>query len=425
MRLLPCLLLLATLHGVAQTIDDCRKRLVKYLDFNGSVSEHVRFESNRISISFPGQRLPLVVKETDLALLSGFFKQSTPVRQAIVINSMRSGTWKTSQSDSLFETLKQSAPASKKESLPLSGKRIAIDPGHFGTSLSEAAVEQKHLHFTIQKNGRVDSVKIYESHLTFVTAMLLKKKLEQQGAEVLITRQQENYTSFGCTFDQWIKKHRRRVLDSLLKTNEINPARHAKLIKCNRRDLFWDFFRDYELLNRAALINQFAPHAAVIIHYNVDEKNTPWKKASNKNFTMTFMGGALTGSDLAKSGNQMDFLRLLFTDQLNRSEVLCANTVNAFNATLDIPIAKSADADYLLKNCKSTGSPGVFCRNLALCRRINTPLVYGEALYQDNEKECTLLMDEKPDSDGTLASPRVLEVVSCYYSAILKYFENN
>lgn len=425
MRFLSLILCLAFLQASSQSIDDCRQRLTRYLDFNGSLSGQVLFETKRITIHFPSQRQALVVNEYDLALLSGFFKQSSPAQQAAVINAMWSGKWNKRQSDSLFETLKPRSAAPVKESLPLAGRRIAIDPGHFGTSLSEAAVEQKHLHFTTQYNGQTDSVKIYESHLTFVTALLLKKKLEQQGAEVMLTRQQETFTSFGCNFEQWIKNHRRRVLDSLLKEGDMTPARHAKLIKCSRHAFFWDFFRDYELLNRVALINKFAPDVAVIIHYNVDEKNTPWKKASPKNFTMTFMGGALTSADLSKKGTQMDFLRLLFTDQLNRSEQLCSNTVNAFHSTLQIPIAKSADAEYLLKNCKSTGRPGVFCRNLALCRRINAPLVYGEALYQDNEKECQLLMDEKTGDDGILLSGRISSVTSCYYSAILKYFENN
>ena len=59
-----------------------------------------------------------------------------------------------------------------------------------------------------------------------------------------------------------------------------------------------------------------------------------------------------------------------------------------FRTTWNIPIAQKNDADYLKDNCIKTPSNGVYCRNLVLCRTINSPLVYGECLYQDNINEC-------------------------------------
>ena len=133
---------------------------------------------------------------------------------------------------------------------------------------------------------------------------------------------------------------------------------------------------------------------------------------------MTFIGGAFTADNLTKTENKINFLRLLLTNQLNRSERLAAKTVFNFNKILQIPIAKAPDADYLKDNCIVTVSPGVFCRNLALCRKINSPLVYGESLYQDNEKETGLLMRSDMDIYGIRANDRLYKVALSYYQAI-------
>ncbi len=139
---------------------------------------------------------------------------------------------------------------------------------------------------------------------------------------------------------------------------------------------------------------------------------------------MAFIGGAFTAGDLAKPENRLHFLRLLLTDQLNRSQQLAGATVKNFSQQLNIPIARSSDATYLLNNCISTSSPGVFCRNLVLCRKINSVLVYGESLYQDNEKECLELMKCDVDAYGVRTSARLVKVAQSYYDAVIDHLLN-
>lgn len=107
---------------------------------------------------------------------------------------------------------------------------------------------------------------------------------------------------------------------------------------------------------------------------------------------MAFIGGGFTASDLNGQENKIHFLRLLLSDQLNRSEQLAGHTVKRFTNYLGIPPAKTSDATYLADKCVSTPSKGVYCRNLALCRKVNSTLVYGESLYQDHHSECVELM---------------------------------
>jgi N-acetylmuramoyl-L-alanine amidase len=306
----------------------------------------------------------------------------------------------------------------------LKGKRIAIDAGHFAGNMSTAKIEQKFLEFKI-KNSAGDSVsiRIAEGVLTWQTAYILKSALEKEGAIVMMTRDSIDATSFGISYSEWFKTYKGRILDSLKNNQVISQAEHKKLSKCNSKKFFWDFFRDYELANRVKKINAFQPDLTIIIHYNVDEKNTDWKKTTDKNFSMCFIGGGMSMENFEKPGHKINFLRLLLSDDLDNSERISKLTVNEFSKNLNIKIAQSQNADYLKEKCVITNSPGVFCRNLALCRGVNSPLVYGECLYQDNSEECIKLMQTDKIFSNIKTSQRVKTVADCYFNAAKKYFQ--
>lgn len=404
----------------AQTIQQCKQRFDNYLNFRGSLNGEVRFEDNVLYL-MNGSKKEFAVFQTELDLLSDVLQHSTIRQQEQLMRSKGLSRFTKEQSDSLRKILRSFERSNQRTpELPLKGYRIALDPGHFSTSMADAQSEQKFLFFVPDTiNARHDTVRIFESLLTFNTAHILKNMLEAKGAEVFMTRTQANFTSFNCTFQDWIRLHRKRMLDSLRSNGTLSAEKYQKLLHCNNYTLFWEFFRDYDLVNRANKVNAYAPDLTIIIHYNVDEKNAPWKQHTKKNFSMTFIGGAFT--DISKMESRFNFLRLLLTDQLNRSEDLSAKTVAQFNKILEIPIAKAVDADYLKENCLITASPGVFCRNLALCRKINSTLVYGESLYQDNEKETKLLMRVDLDIYGIKANDRVHKVAQCYYEALMEY----
>lgn len=249
--------------------------------------------------------------------------------------------------------------------------------------------------------------------------------LEEQGAQVFVTRQRADHTSFGCTYADWQKHHKQRTLDSLKHSGQLTPEKYNRLNKCTDYTFFWEFFRDYDLVNRANVINGFKPHLTAVIHYNVDEKNDPWKRTSSRNYCMAFIGGAFTRDNLEKQESRLNFLRMLITDQLNRSEHLAELTVTSFSKNLNIAIAAKKDAEYLTKNCNETSSHGVYCRNLLLCRKINSVMVYGESLYQDNEYEAGELMRYDKDLYGVSTNNRLINVAKSYYDALLQVLKND
>ncbi|MDI1353447.1 MAG: N-acetylmuramoyl-L-alanine amidase [bacterium] len=410
--------------AISQNIASCKERFDKYLNFRGSVSSYMRFEKDVMYLMGPGGKTELALYEEEIPALAALFEFGSQKKQVELISKKGLRRLSKRELDSLVKDNPSPITVKKeKGQMPLKGFKIALDPGHFATSLGEAFVEKKYLYFLPAGSALQDSVKIFESQLTFNTASLVKAMLEAQGATVFLSRDKSDFTSFNCTYSDWMRRHKGRTLDSLVKIGSLSPTKGNSLLKSNEVDFFWNFFRDFDLANRAAKINVFHPQVTAIIHYNVDEKNVPWTKHTNKNFSMAFIPGAFTSDNMARTEGKLSFLRLLVSNQLNRSASLAEQTVANFHKYLDIDIAKTCDATYLRDNCISTNCAGVYCRNLALCRKINSPLVYGESLYQDNEKESHLLMKSDIDLYGIKTNERLNKVAISYYEALMNFFE--
>lgn len=376
------------------------------------------FENDKIILKQAGAQSQQVFYADELPALASFFGTAPVQLQQLVLARKGSRHLTKPELDSLQLIGDLGGFGIDKDgSLPLKGMRIALDAGHSAITLKEASWEQKYLYFA-RNDGSNDSVKIFESALSFATATLIKKQLEEKGAEVMITRYQQDHTSFGCTLSEWMR-NRKKHLDSLLKYGGISASKYKLLYNANEYKVFWEFFRDYDLAHRADLINAFKPHVTLIVHYNVDEKNVPWKQTTNKDFTMAFIAGAMTADQMSNASARLHFTRLLLSQQLNLSEDLSAKTVQQFAKNLSLPIAGKTDADYLFKNCNATSSKGVYCRNLALCRKINSPLVYGECLYQDNIKESKLLMENGTSIGSGVVNDRVQAVAKSYVEGLM------
>jgi len=332
---------------------------------------------------------------------------------------------KTSSSTEIFSSYQKGKYTSKdieqKKEIKskLKGYKIAIDPGHIASSFAEGDLEKKYLKLKVE--DITDSIEIAEGILTYATAILLKQKLEKEGAEVFITR--KNGTSaFGKTFEQWKKDDYKKTIDSLFKIGKLKSFQKEYFLgaKVKDRDIFRVIFKDLDLAKRAELINAYKPDLTIIIHYNVDETNLEWKKTTDKNFNMAFIGGAFMKNDLSSPEKRFEFLRMLISNDIEESLQLSSATVRNFEHILQVKTASMNDATYLQEGCLSTSEKGVYCRNLQLTRYIHGPLVYGETLYQDNKNECKLLNKE---TDKT-KNERIKQVAESYYKGIIEYISS-
>lgn len=301
----------------------------------------------------------------------------------------------------------------------LAYKKIAIDPGHIANDFIIGDLEKKHIIIKGDSiTGIKDSIEIAEGMLTLATAELLKEKLEKEGAQVLITRTGDK-CAFGKTYLQWKKDDLKKAVDSLYKIGEIKSWQKDYFLssKAKDRDIFRVIFRDLELAKRVELINNFNPDYTVVIHYNVDETNLDWNKTTNKNYNMCFVGGAFMKNDLSNKEKRFEFLRLLITDDLEKSIAISSSVMKSFENELKVPTATVRDAKYLIEGCFPTEANGVYCRNLQLTRYVHSPIVYGETLYQDNIIECKLLSAE---TDKT-KNKRLQQVADAYFKGIINY----
>ncbi len=409
---------------MSQTIADCKTRFEKYLNLNGALNDHVLFESNAFYILNDKKEKEFAVYANESKILADFFENSSVTEQLKLYKLKGLNKLSKKQLDSLVITMNDDSKLPKPNpSKPLYNIRIAIDPGHFSSNFEDSKVEGKYVKLVNEKARKKDTITLVEGQLTFLTAQVLKNMLEEQGAKVILSRNKENTTAFNQTYADWYKNRRNKVLDSLKQKKELDEDKYKILKQFPKEKLFWAFFRDYELMERVKKINGFYPHVSVIIHYNVDEKNSPWTTASNRNNSMCFISGAFGTKDLTRPSNKLHFLRLLLGKQVQQSETIGRLTMNSFEKNLKITRAKKTDTEYLAKNTLSTNYQGLFCRNLILTRCINSPLVYGESLYQDNAKECTMLSTCNYNDYGVKTSERVYLVAKSYYEAIMNYFK--
>ena len=304
--------------------------------------------------------------------------------------------------------------------LSLKGMEIAIDPGHLGGSFAMGEAESRCMNLTIDSTH---SIKLIEGNLTFFTALILKKRLEDQGATVMLTRSDTGLSSLGITYFEWKRRIKdRKYLDSLIKVDLIS-GKELPLLRARIADkiLFEKVFGSLDMAVRARKINAFKPDLTVIIHYNVNEKNAGWNHTTDKDYVMAFVGGCITSKDLKSLAGRINFLRMLISPDIENSVTLSSLLVNNLSASLSVPVVKRSDATYLSKNCLSTPAEGVYSRDLALTRLIKGALVYGEPLYQDNEKECYLLTSTDAQIAGIAVSQRITLVADAYYKSIVDY----
>ena len=188
--------------------------------------------------------------------------------------------------------------------------------------------------------------------------------------------------------------------------------------------LFHRYFKHEDNKKRIAKINAFEPHLTMIMHYNVDANNRPWKRPTRQNKSMAFVGGSFMRGELYDPERRFNFLRLLLTEDIESSIHLSKNVLNELNRQLGIQsISLQNDQKFLKRSSILTSVQGVYARNLALSSRVHGTLCYAEPLYQDNAKEARLLAKKDYEIDGRKVPNRIAEVAEVYKTAIVQYLE--
>ncbi len=313
----------------------------------------------------------------------------------------------------------------KKTSKPLEGLRVAIDPGHFAGNAKEAIWEMRLARIRMP-DKRV--LQVFESELTYATALFLRDTLESLGATVMLTRNNMGWTAFDKPYSQWIEEDMTDAVIGDLREGYISQSMANKvLISTDKQYIYKYFFQRYELHQRARKINNFRPHFTLIIHYNADAQNRRYDGRGNQipsqsDYNMTFIPGAYIAGEMRFKEQRLNFARIVLSDQIDRSMELAYFVSTRLNERLDVSsYPLGGNQLYMKKVANYTGYEGVYARNLALTRMINGPLCYGETLYQDNVDEIERLSNKTLAIHGIKTSERVREVAMGYFDGIMAY----
>jgi N-acetylmuramoyl-L-alanine amidase len=283
----------------------------------------------------------------------------------------------------------------------LKGVKVAIDPGHFGGAFAE--LEERFIHVP------EESIRFCEGDLTYLTALELKRLLEEEGAIVFMTREGFGQGALQVDFFNWLEM--RPDLQGTLPLSKV----------------FRSYYNNLDLIERAEKINAFSPDITVIIHYNAH--STALEKLQNSyltetNFNLAFIPGAFCKGELKSLDARYEFIRLLVTDQIEESLILSEFITAQFVKQLGVPlIAEWEKTSYTDSVCLMQ-KPGIYCRNLALTRRVHSPLCYGETLIQNNQDEVYRLWEKDAFVLDVPCSQRVKEVACAYFEGIKEYFSH-
>ena len=392
------------------------QKMHKYLDKEGKASEVFSFTKEGIEVYVPAtdtsqRKLNFIVFWNELNEVASFLniESSEGAVEYFSENNHKS---------KVFVNIPRNHPSQIKS---LANAKIIIDPGHIAGDLETAKQEKK---WVEMKNP---PAQLIEGELTLATALILRKKLEAQGAIVMLTRSEPNVSSFGLDYKKWKDSLFIGSLEFEYDMGNISFEEKSYLhTKANDTEIFRRFFMLEDLHERARKINEFHPDLTLIIHYNVDETNQNWNKPTKKDYVMGFVGGSFAKDEFEMPEARVEFLRLLLTDDVEHSIEFSKYIVNSLSEKLKVPAALDSNAIYLRDNCMKTAATGVYCRNLTLTRKVKGVICYGESLYQDNVNECKLLSKKDASTPlsvtgGVQTSKRVEEVAEAYYEGIMNY----
>jgi len=308
---------------------------------------------------------------------------------------------------------------------------VAIDPGHFAGSWSEAVQEKKYIKVKGSEVGQQEDIKFYEAQLNMATALLLKDTLEKLNVrKVMITRKQGE-SAVGKPFNEWFKEDFETDTKKLAERGEIPSGLANRLLKFRKPyDAFKYVYSYLDFVNRSRSINAFRPDITLVMHYNADEegkrKEGGYWPVTDKNFSMVFTPGAFLNNELLKKDARIEFLRLLLSPDLEESNRLAGFIVDEFNERLGVaPVSNDIGSKMLSKVCNFTGKEGVYARNLYLTRAIESPVCYVEALLQDSKEEVVALSDTSVEIGELQTSKRVQEVAYAYLASLQDWMDDN
>ncbi len=241
-------------------------------------------------------------------------------------------------------------------SKPLTGLKVAIDPGHIGGSW--AKMEERW--FQLGKTTPVT-----EGDMTLRVAKLLIPRLEALGAEVFLTRSKAAPTT-GVRPSQL----RKEAVASLREKGD--PITKSSITKESERL----FYRVSEIRRRAHLVNEsIRPDLVLCLHFNAEAwGNERRPQLVNDNHLHFLVTGAWSKDELTLEDQRFDMLRKLLGRTFSEELPLADSLSRAMASATGLPPYVYRSSNVIRVNT----NPYLWGRNLLANRLFNCPVVYVE-----------------------------------------------
>jgi N-acetylmuramoyl-L-alanine amidase len=283
----------------------------------------------------------------------------------------------------------KSLPSAKPDK-PLSGLRIALDPGHLGGEW--AKMEERW--FQVGSTHPVQ-----EGDLALKVARLLAARLRELGAKVSFVRNNNEPITPKRPDDF------RELARKILIKNGV-PQPRADVLDPNdpekEQTIRWQseilFYRYSEIRRRAALVNfKLHPDLVLCLHFNAEG----WGDPNNPTLTDTnhfhlLVNGSYLQQELEYDDERFEMIRRLLSRAYDEELPLADTVASAMARETQLPPYQYPTTNSTTK----VGASGyVYARNLLATRLYRCPVVYCEP-YVMNSKDAFARI-QVDDYDGT------------------------
>lgn len=300
----------------------------------------------------------------------------------------------------------------------LKGLRFVIDPGHFGGAWSK--VERRH--FVIDEGEGVR-----EGTITWATALSLKKFLEEQGAEVMLSRGPPPEDMFfdapvelsEAALLDWVKAIGRDGMSEWLKENSHQTKMFVSdLLRVREEDELAAFkiYNRFDFRRRADLCDSFDPDLILSLHYNTAED-------PRTNKILVFMPGNALPSELKHASERYFVFRRALQGDQSMLEKIAVTISYSMQEKLSLPAAEkdaSLDSDGYHVKLAVNSEAGVYARHLAMLKRPRAPALLLEGPCMNNAKENARLLREDVEMDGAFYPQRSEDYAKAVVEALEK-----
>jgi len=265
----------------------------------------------------------------------------------------------------LWHPAKSLPPA--KSDKPLSGLRIALDPGHLGGEW--AKMEERWFQF-----GNTQPVQ--EGDLTLKVARLLAVRLPELGAKVFFVRNADEPITPKRPDD--FRELARKIL---IKNGVPQPRADVQNDPEKEETIRWQseilFYRYSEIRRRAALVNfKLHPDLVLCLHFNAEgwgDPNNP--TLTDINHLHLLVNGSYLQQELEYDDERFEMVRRLLSRAYDEELPVADTVASAMARETQLPAYQYPTTNSTTK----VGTSGyVYARNLLATRLYRCPVVYCE-----------------------------------------------